>query len=217
MRLSFPELQARFVPGRHAVMALDENPQAAERGIIRSEKPGEFRLCHVDHIARRSRMRSTGHKAQRFILDFPAQPFGKGSTYSKCKPRPVFVARSSPRAQGRQFARPPARSPFAKLGDEAPGGCPLFPFASQNLPGLEMNEMDASAGEASHRFVIVILIRYNVDAVLHALVGDRAGEEYVFHSVLVISPCGPSRMTGALTIQANQITDALMLVLRVST
>ena len=77
--------------------------------------------------------------------------------------------------------------------------------------------MDASAGEASHRFVIVILIRYNVDAVLHALVGDRAGEEYVFHSVLVISPCGPSRMTGALIIQANQITHGLMLVLRVST
>lgn len=107
--------------------------------------------------------------------------------------------------------------PFAKLGDEAPGGCPLFPVGSQNLPGLEMNEMDASAGEASHRFVIVILIRYNVDAVLHALVGDRAGEEYVFHSVLVISPCGPSRMTGALIIQANQITHGLMLVLRVST
>lgn len=94
---------------------------------------------------------------------------------------------------------------------------PLFPVASQNLPGLEMNEMDAGASEASHRFVIVILIRYNLDAVLHALVGDRAGEEDVFHSVLVINPCGPARMTGALMAQTNQITDGLMLVLRVST
>lgn len=61
--------------------------------------------------------------------------------------------------------------------------------------------MDAGAGEASHRFVIVILIRCNLDAVLHALVGDRAGEEYVFHSVLIIRPCGPARSTGALMIQ----------------
>jgi hypothetical protein len=80
-----------------------------------------------------------------------------------------------------------------------------------------MNEMDAGAGKASHRFVIVILIRYNLDAVLHALVGDRAGEEDVFHSVLVTSPCGPARMTEALMVQTNQITDGLMLVLRVST
>jgi hypothetical protein len=64
----------------------------------------------------------------------------------------------------------------------------LFPVASQNLAGLEVDEVDSLAGEAPHRFIIVIAIRREFDAVLHVLVGYRAGEEYVFHSV----PCGPA-------------------------
>ncbi len=51
--------------------------------------------------------------------------------------------------------------------------------------------MDSGTSEASHRFIIVIMIRYEFDAMLHVLVGYRAGEEYVFHSVQIIQPCGP--------------------------
>jgi hypothetical protein len=176
----FPELQARFVPGCHTVAAFDENPQAAEGRVIRSVKPDEFLPHHVD---------------QRSILDFPEQPSGNGSIYSKCKPRA-------------EAGLHPATTSLSRL-----------PIASQNLSGLEMNEMDSGTSEASHRFVIMIVIRYRFDAMLHALVGYRAGKEYVFHSVLIMRPCGPARLTEAIMVRFSekQTMDGLMTVLRVST
>ncbi len=95
----------------------------------------------------------------------------------------------------------------------------LFPVAPQNLTGLEIDEMDSGTSEASHRFIIVIMIRCEFDAMLHVLVGYRAGEEYVFHSVQIIQPCGPDRLIEALMgrFSANQTMKGLTLVLRVST
>lgn len=76
-----------------------------------------------------------------------------------------------------------------------------FPLASQDLAGLEVDEVHSCAGQASYRFIIVIVVRCDLDAVLHALVGYRAGKEYVFHSVLAMRPCGPARLTETLMVQ----------------
>lgn len=60
----------------------------------------------------------------------------------------------------------------------------LFLVAPENLAGLEVDEMDSGTGEASHRFIIVIMTGCEFDAMLHALVGYGAGEEYVLHHIL---------------------------------
>jgi hypothetical protein len=79
--------------------------------------------------------------------------------------------------------------------------------------------MDSGTSEASHRFIIVIMIRCEFDAMLHVLVGYRAGEEYVFHSVQIIRPCGPAPLIKALMVRfrANQTMESLGFVFRVST
>ncbi len=55
----------------------------------------------------------------------------------------------------------------------------LWPVAFQHLASHQIDEMNPGISEASHRFILVTVVGFGIEPVLHFLIGHRTSKDQI--------------------------------------